>query len=267
MSHEKLKRVHAVYGIALSMLILITAVCFAVSCVMIYRSGPSPFTRARIAEHFARIAVPVCLTAAGVVGGMVLSLTAPMEKGRAKPVREAETVLAGLSERLDLAACAPETQTAIRKEQRLRRLLRWCAAAVSAVAFVPALLWCLNREHFTVENLNGDIIAAASFILPAAVVALGACVAVMLLCGVSVKRETALVKSALADAKQGKPTENAHKRKTKKKPAIDRRILWAVRGVILVIGVAFVVLGVLNGGMADVLGKAIRICTECIGLG
>ncbi|MBE6586468.1 MAG: thioredoxin [Ruminococcaceae bacterium] len=43
--------------------------------------------------------------------------------------------------------------------------------------------------------------------------------------------------------------------------------MWAVRGVILVVGLAFVVLGVLNGGMADVLGKAIRICTECIGLG
>ena len=28
-----------------------------------------------------------------------------------------------------------------------------------------------------------------------------------------------------------------------------------------------ILLGILNGGMADVLGKAIRICTECIGLG
>ncbi|MBQ8341826.1 MAG: thioredoxin [Clostridia bacterium] len=43
--------------------------------------------------------------------------------------------------------------------------------------------------------------------------------------------------------------------------------MWAVRGVILAVGIVFVVLGVLNGGMADVLGKAIRICTECIGLG
>jgi hypothetical protein len=43
--------------------------------------------------------------------------------------------------------------------------------------------------------------------------------------------------------------------------------LWTVRGVIAVVGIVFVVLGILNGGMADVLGKAIRICTECIGLG
>ena len=43
--------------------------------------------------------------------------------------------------------------------------------------------------------------------------------------------------------------------------------VWVVRCAVAVIGVAFVVLGVLNGGMEDVLGKAIRICTECIGLG
>ncbi len=30
---------------------------------------------------------------------------------------------------------------------------------------------------------------------------------------------------------------------------------------------ALIILGVLNGGMRDVLIKAVRICTECIGLG
>jgi hypothetical protein len=36
---------------------------------------------------------------------------------------------------------------------------------------------------------------------------------------------------------------------------------------ISICAVALVILGVFNGGMADVLGKAIKICTECIGLG
>ena len=30
---------------------------------------------------------------------------------------------------------------------------------------------------------------------------------------------------------------------------------------------ALIALGVLNGGLRDVLVKAVRICTECIGLG
>ncbi|MBQ6273912.1 MAG: hypothetical protein IJK63_06765 [Oscillospiraceae bacterium] len=40
--------------------------------------------------------------------------------------------------------------------------------------------------------------------------------------------------------------------------------LWAA---LFVLGLALVILGVLNGGARDVLAKAVRICSECIGLG
>ncbi len=45
---------------------------------------------------------------------------------------------------------------------------------------------------------------------------------------------------------------------------------WGInilRVVIAVIAIVFIIAGILNGGMADVLAKAVRICTECIGLG
>ncbi len=40
-----------------------------------------------------------------------------------------------------------------------------------------------------------------------------------------------------------------------------------VRIVLLLGALGLIALGVFNGGAQDVLGKAIRICTECIGLG
>ena len=40
--------------------------------------------------------------------------------------------------------------------------------------------------------------------------------------------------------------------------------LWAA---LFCAGIVLVVLGILNGGMLDVLTKAVRICSECIGLG
>lgn len=43
--------------------------------------------------------------------------------------------------------------------------------------------------------------------------------------------------------------------------------LLLLRITLLVIAITFIILGIVNGGMADVLGKAINICTECIGLG
>ncbi len=44
-----------------------------------------------------------------------------------------------------------------------------------------------------------------------------------------------------------------------------RRVI--IRRVLLVAAVIFVVLGVQNGSMKDVIVKAIRICTECVGIG
>lgn len=40
-----------------------------------------------------------------------------------------------------------------------------------------------------------------------------------------------------------------------------------IRLALFIIALAFIVLGILNGGLHDVLVKAIQICTECIGLG
>jgi hypothetical protein len=43
-----------------------------------------------------------------------------------------------------------------------------------------------------------------------------------------------------------------------------KQALWAA---LFCIGVLLVVLGAANGGAADVLAKAVKICSECIGLG
>ncbi len=43
-----------------------------------------------------------------------------------------------------------------------------------------------------------------------------------------------------------------------------KKVLWAA---LAVIGVLLVVLGILNGGASDVLAKAVKICSECIGIG
>ena len=44
-----------------------------------------------------------------------------------------------------------------------------------------------------------------------------------------------------------------------------RRVL--IRRVLLAAAICFVVMGIFNGSMRDVLVKAIKICTECVGLG
>ena len=59
----------------------------------------------------------------------------------------------------------------------------------------------------------------------------------------------------------------AEKREERKKepgPPSRARLL---RIALLVLALALIAAGVLNGGARDVFNKAIRICTECVGLG
>ena len=40
-----------------------------------------------------------------------------------------------------------------------------------------------------------------------------------------------------------------------------------VRAVLCAVAVLLIVYGILNGGARDVLAKAVKICSECIGIG
>jgi hypothetical protein len=266
MSNETKGLIHLIYGIILSVLILAVGVCFALSCISIYQSGASPFTRESISAHFVRIAIPTYICIAGVIGGAVLSLALPVDGVKVKSRRDPEDALHKLSARLDLTTCDESTAASIRMERRWRCRVTVILTVLAGVTLLPALMWCVNPAHFSIENLSEDIKTAALFILPCAAVSLGLLTGERLLRHASVARETATVKAALVAMKgTAKPTEKANP--DKKKWSSDPRFVWGVRGAILVVGVVFIVLGVCNGGMADVLGKAIRICTECIGLG
>lgn len=266
MSNETKGRIHLIYGILLSVLILTVGVCFALSCISIYQSGASPFTRESISTHFARIAIPTYICIAGVIGGAVLSLVLPVDGGKVKSRRDPEAALSKLAARLDLSGCDETVAGSIRKERKWRRAVTVILWVLAGITLLPALMWCVNPAHFSIEDLNTDIKTAALFILPCAAVSLGLLTGERLLRHASVARETATVKAALAAVKgTGKPAEKANA--DKKNWVSDPRFVWGVRGAILAVGIVFIVLGVRNGGMADVLGKAIRICTECIGLG
>ena len=83
------------------------------------------------------------------------------------------------------------------------------------------------------------------------------------------KEETALVKTLIAEnAKKGVIVKAAKEEKQQKEGLFSSKnwVLYA-RVALLCLGVVFVIVGVFNGGMKDVFAKAIKICTECIGLG
>lgn len=274
MSQKIKRRIHLIYGIILSVLLVATGVCFAIACLAIYRTGPSPFTPESIGRYWGYIAPLVYVCLAAVVGGIVVSLALPLEAGKPRAARDPGLRLKKLQETVDVSA-SPELQKRVGRERAMRRGSVVVATILSAVAAIVVLVWCLIPGRFddvSTAGLQQDILTAVAVILPCAAVGLAAWVAVVLLWGVSVQRETVMLKAASMNPDyRRKPAaggsgETARPSRLKAmvgKPAF----LWTVRGVVFALAVVFIVLGAANGGMADVLGKAIRICTECIGLG
>lgn len=264
MSQEKLRKLHLIYGIALSCIILITGICFMVSCVSIYRSGSRPFTYESINAHFMSIIVPVILCIAGIIGGMVISFF-PLEKPKIKGIIDTGTTLNKMLKRFDASKFSEEEQKAIKKEEKLRFLTNvFCIDAI-IVSLIISLVYALNKNNFPANDINGEMINAMLFIIPCAVISLASIYATIMICNASYVRELSLVKRALqanrqqsaASIQQGISSQNEQ----------NEKILLGARLTILVLAVAFIVIGTFNGGMADVLQKAINICTECIGLG
>ena len=72
------KRIHLIYSIVLSVMLMVTGICLCVACLGIYLSG-EPFSREAVALAFGPIAVPVYLCIALVIGGVILDAVYPAE--------------------------------------------------------------------------------------------------------------------------------------------------------------------------------------------
>lgn len=147
--NEKTKRlIHTVYGVVLSLLIVVVGVCLIVSCVQIYQSGPSPYTRASVAAQFSKIAIPVWACVVLVLGGIVLNVALPVEGAKLKGSVDRKKALAKMRERLDLSACDSETQQALEKQARNRITVRIVGAVCCVAAAIPALIYFFGQRAF-----------------------------------------------------------------------------------------------------------------------
>ncbi len=264
MSPKMIQRLRFIYGIVMSVLLAAAGCLLIVACWTIFRSPEGTFSRESVATAFGRIAVPVWLAVGGVVVGIVLSLTLPKETVKTRAAREEGTTLDRLTAAYDWQTLSPTRQAAVERERTLRRRLGWITVAVSVVLSIPVLVWILLPDSFGVADKNSEVTHAVAILAATFADVVVTCMITGLLSARSVHRELTVRKRAIGDrtaTKRG--TLEARRRLPWEIPAV----LWSVRGGILAVAILFIALGVSNGGMRDVLGKAIRICTECIGLG
>lgn len=259
MTQERIKRIHQIYGAVLSVVIVIAGICLMVQCNAIYRSGDHPFSREAVAAHFAPIALPVYLCLAMVIGGFLLRWLLPDEPSKQKMGKNDILILRRLHARTDLSQCDPALQQAVAAQQKRRSTLRILRNGICAVCAVVFLSYGLNSGNFHQSQINDSMIKAMYRFVPCLLVSFGAAVFTAYQSKKSLRAEIELMRQANAVAKVPAGPEPEPENR-------DKQTVTA-RRIIAVVAIALLLFGFFTGGTADVLTKAVNICTECVGLG
>ena len=257
MTKTKLGRI---LSIATAISAVVLGILLIISCVHIYYSGgANPFTREKVVEYFALLALPSIITIGLAVAGIIFN-TATDSKDEIVSARTSLEMLESYKKRFNISTASGDEAEIINKEVKLRKNLAIVCFIISAILFTPALIYLCFIADFSVENLNSDVIAALTVVLPLSTLSVCAHIPHLYSAEKSAERELEAIKVAIKK-------RSIEKYESTRSFDLGKKILPVVRYVVLGVAVLFVVLGIFNGGMSDVLAKAVKICTECIGLG
>ena len=253
--------------ILLTILIVITGIAFIVGCTTLYfTGGDKPYSRERVGDFLLWFtALPSLATIVLAIVAHILGRKMP-EKHMSGAIMHADT-LKRMNARLVLEECSAESQQKICYERKRRAFITVTMIAISvAVATIGLIYMTLIAEYAEGANFsNLDVIRVLLVVLPATALMLG------LWWMASIDNERSVVRELDTVLAETQTNKNAVKRPDKQSKkqisTLDGAAGLAIRAILLTAAIGLVVIGIVNGGMTDVLAKAVKICTECIGLG
>ena len=258
MTSNSTKRIHHIYSILLSIVIIIAGICLIVSCINIYNSGKQPFSRESVSDAFSKIAIPVYLCIFMTILGFILELFLPISATKSQNIVSKDMVLMNLQNKKDMSGNDTEITTAINTERKKRKLHSTIRMVVIFVASVIFLIYATNDKNIYQSDINGSMIKAMYVLVPCLLVAFIYSLIVVIINEKSIATEIELLKKL--PFKEKTSTEECDTCSCDKK-------LAAIRIAFIIIGIGILIYGFAKGGTRDVLTKAVNICTECIGLG
>jgi len=223
-----------------------------------------PYTPETIWAAFSPIMAIVILWGILLVTAGVLSYVFPHEERRwrykgakADNIRELEAKLP------KEPVVGMEIEYSLIKKYKTRRLIGFIVSLVITAACAGLSYgYLLNKNNF-VETatipLMQEMAKCMEHVLPFVVISFATAVIVFALNELWAKLEYESLKAVL------KASQNDLRPLPRRK--LNDISVWIIRGVILVMAITFIVAGILNGGAAEALKKAVAICKECIGIG
>lgn len=263
---NRIKIIHMIYGIIVSVLIVALGVAMIISCWDIYSNGPNAFTRQSIGEKLKDMSILLWLNLGAIVSGVVLNIFMPLHRPKTKAIRDELVTMRKLAAKAGTPT--PEEKSAIEKLQRKRWLFPVITGGIFGGLISRPVFYLLDKANFpstapgadpSTANPTPEIIDACFVALPPAIIGLVLCYICSIIVKKLILKETDIYKQIIASGSKVVPA-----------PPVDTAkptLLKTIRLIGLTVAVAFIILGCFNGSARDVLTKAIKICTECIGLG
>ena len=243
-----------------SLLCMMLVIMLAVSAVGIYRAGTAEkqenplawvYTRDKAAAALKPV-LPVFLLAVGVtVACAVLNVR---DENESKPVKDME-----LNRDLMRTRVAQPSE-AMKKEQATQQKLLYSGWGGFGLCMLPVLIYMTNGDHFPNGDLEQVMGSLAVHVFPWIILGFAVLIVAAVLQGRSIQREYDAIMARIREEKAA--GIKAEPQTAKHAPNVN-----ALRFILLAVAVVFIIIGIRNGSMTAVVNKAIRICTECVGLG
>ena len=259
---EKRIKIHNTVGIITAALIAILGISLAILSIAIYTTGGArPYSRESIGDGLKYVIIQAILAIASVIAGAVIKFAYPIPSDKLKPLRDQYMTLDTLTEKVAAKdARLLSADDKVNREKAIRGRIKLILTVALILLGTVAILVATLTDYDSVK-INQSVIKVTAVVLSLSLVGGALGYVASILSEASVKREIDELRSLLiiADGDPKVTEDNSGKR-----AALCKNV---ARIAILAVAVAFIALGIFNGGMGEVLGKAVRICTECIGLG
>lgn len=246
-----------IYNILHSISIVVAGVCLMAGCLSIYSFGDGTYSRQLVIETFSKISLSVYLCLILTVTGFVWDFIIPSKEEKEKKFKPYTHLLNRLVAKKDLTGCDEELLNTIYKERKSRKLHTIIRTIIICISVAVFLGYALNSDNY-LTDINASVIKAMWVLIPCLIIPFAYSVFTAYHNEKSLINEIELMKKAPSK-------ENAEE--SKDSSSKSDKMITIVRFSLLFIGVGILLYGYFAGGTADVLTKAINICTECIGLG
>lgn len=273
LTQETEKKIRLILGAMTAVWTVLVGVLFIIQVWRIFSLGEKSFTYSTIDKYFSQIALFVWLWIVLVFVNAVIHYILPAPYQKLKASVDEQALIRRLKNRLPVNSESLEAE----KQKKIRNILKGICTVALCACFALALSVILSNSYkqkftsgFFFSHPEAERLL---FAMPWLVLSALFAIAYKYYATYSKKQELTALKNTLKNPQTAtKKTETKLQKLTAKLRGYFYAIQTQKNALVVRIGLAILALtlivwGICNGGMADVLEKAVNICTQCIGLG